>query len=61
MKAAADMTLSRLDDIIRVKATAASHGRTIINMEGEVYDVTQDVTIGMSQTSFMILDKKVDL
>ena len=44
----------RLDDIIRVKAT-------IINMEGEVYDVTQDVTIGMSQTSFMILDKKVDL
>ena len=51
----------RLDDIIRVKATAASHGRTIINMEGEVYDVTQDVTIGMSQTSFMILDKKVDL
>lgn len=51
----------RLDDIIHVKAKAASHGRTIVNMTGEVFDVTQDRLIATSQTSFMILDKEVQL
>ncbi|GFI61370.1 hypothetical protein IMSAG049_00529 [Clostridiales bacterium] len=51
----------RLNDIIHVKAKAVSHGRTIVNMSGEVFDVTQNIMIGTSQTSFMILDKKVTL
>lgn len=48
-------------DIIHVTAKAVSHGRTIVNMNGEVFDVTQNKLIGTSQTSFMILDRKVEL
>lgn len=51
----------KLGDIVQVKVTAVSHGRTIVNMAGEVFDVTQDVMIGTSQTSFMMLDKQVKL
>lgn len=51
----------KLGDIIRVKAKADYHGRTIVNMSGEVFDVTQNRLIGTSQTSFMILDKRVTL
>ena len=50
-----------LDDIIRVKVKAISHGRTIINMTGEAFDITQNKMLATSQTSFMILDKKVEL
>ena len=51
----------KLNDIIHVKAKADSYGRTIVNMSGEVFDLTQERMIGTSQTSFMILDKKVEL
>ncbi len=51
----------KLGDIIHVTAKAVSHGRTIVNMNGEVFDVTQNKLIGTSQTSFMILDRKVEL
>lgn len=51
----------KLGDTIRVKVKADSYGRTIVNMSGEVYDITQDSMIGTSQTSFMILDKKIEL
>lgn len=51
----------RLDDTVHVTAKAMSHGKTIVNMSGEVFDVTQNRLIGTSQTSFMILDKKVEL
>ncbi len=51
----------KLGDVVRVKVKADSHGRTIVNMSGEVFDVTQNQLIGTSQTSFMILDKKVTL
>ena len=50
-----------LGDEIHVKVKAESAGRTIINMSGEVHDITTDTYIGTSQTSFMILDKKVKL
>lgn len=51
----------KLGDTIQVKVKADSYGRTIVNMSGEVYDITQDALIGTSQTSFMMLDKKVEL
>ncbi|MEA4973128.1 hypothetical protein SDC9_82474 [bioreactor metagenome] len=51
----------KLGDMIQVKVKADSYGRTIVNMSGEVYDITQDSMIGTPQTSFMILDKKIEL
>lgn len=51
----------KLGDIIHVTTKAVSHGRTIVNMNGEVFDVTQNKLIATSQTSFMILDRKVEL
>ena len=50
-----------LGDTIHVQAKAESAGRRIVNMSGTVYDVTQDKKLATSQTSFMILDKKVNL
>ena len=51
----------KLGDIIHVKVKAVSHGRTIVNMSGEVFNVTNNVLMATSQTSFMMLDKKVKL
>jgi len=51
----------KLGDTIQVKAKADSYGRTIVNMSGEVYDITQNSKIASSQTSFMMLDKKIEL
>lgn len=51
----------KLGDTIQVKVKANSYGKTIVNMSGEVYDITQNTMIGTSQSSFMMLDKKVQL
>ena len=51
----------KLGDIIHVKVKAVSHGRTIVNMSGEVFNVTNNILMATSQTSFMMLDKKVKL
>ena len=51
----------KLGDTIQVKVKADSYGRTIVNMSGEVYDITESTMIGTSQTSFMMLDKKIEL
>ncbi len=51
----------KLGDTIQVKVKADSYGKTIVNMSGEVYDITQNAMIGTSQTSFMMLDKKAEL
>lgn len=51
----------KLDDIIHITVKAESHGRTLVNMSAHAFDVTTNAMIGTSQTSFMILDKKVNL
>lgn len=50
-----------LGDIIYVKVKANSYGKTIVNMSGEVFDDTTKQLIGTSQTSYMILNKQVNL
>lgn len=51
----------RLNDIIQVKVKAASNGKTIVNMSGEVFNLTNNVLMATSQSSFMMLNKKVNL
>ena len=51
----------RLNDIIQVKVKAASNGKTIVNMNGEVFNLTNNVLMATSQSSFMMLNKKVNL
>lgn len=51
----------KLGDTIQVKVKADSYGRTIVNMSGEVYNITQKTMLATSQTSFMMLDKTIEL
>lgn len=50
-----------LNDIIHVKVKADSVGKTILNMSGEVLNISSNKLMATSYTSFMVLNKTVKL